>query len=186
MMLNSFQTNVVQQQAQLPMAFGSAQRPGRFGGHGYNESEDGITVDNIETAAAEISEGITSTFIIPGRQTIKDGEKSHTVVIRDLVLEGKFTNICVPKIKDVAYLQVLSISLPPTPGHEMSIKIQARVKNDTDYPLLPGDVALFLDGAFVGKTEFAYVSPGEFLNVCLGYLPPKYLELRVVSTKESP
>ena len=61
---------------------------------------------DIVTSAAEVSEGITSTFVIPGRQTIKDGEKSHTVVIRDLVLEGKFANICVPKVKDVAYLQV--------------------------------------------------------------------------------
>ena len=43
------------------------------------------------------------------------------------------------------------------------------MKNSTDYPLLPGEVAIFLDGAFVGKTEFAYVSPGEYLNVCLGY-----------------
>lgn len=115
MMLNSFQTNVAPQQQQMQMAYASAPRPVMFGGHGYNESEDGNTVDNIETAAAEISEGITSTFIIPGKQTIKDGEKSHTVVIRDLVLEGKFTNICVPKIKDVAYLQVLSISLPLPP-----------------------------------------------------------------------
>lgn len=48
--------------------------------------------------------------------------------------------------------------------------VQARVKNSTDYPLLPGEVAIFLDSAFVGKTEFAYVSPGEYLNVCLGYL----------------
>ena len=60
----------------------------------------------MATGAAEVSEGITSTFLIPGRQTIKDGETGHTVVIRDLVLEGKFANICVPKIKDLAYLQV--------------------------------------------------------------------------------
>jgi hypothetical protein len=67
------------------------------------------TVDaDFETAAAEVSEGITSTFHIPGKQTIKDGEKNHTVVIRDLVLEGKFANISVPKVKDVAYLQVSS------------------------------------------------------------------------------
>jgi len=46
---------------------------------------------------------------------------------------------------------------------------QARIKNKTDYPLLPGEVAIFLDGAFVGKTEFGYVSPGDFINVCLGY-----------------
>lgn len=107
MLLNNYQSNMVQQQAPMQLAYASAPAPGRgMLGKRYSESEDGATVDNIETAAAEISEGITSTFIIPGKQTIKDGEKSHTVVIRDLVLEGKFTNICVPKIKDVAYLQV--------------------------------------------------------------------------------
>jgi Domain of unknown function (DUF4139) len=107
-MLNNYQSNMVQQQAPMQFAYASAPAPGRgmLGRQRYSESEDGATVDNIETAAAEISEGITSTFMIPGKQTIKDGEKSHTVVIRDLVLEGKFTNICVPKIKDVAYLQV--------------------------------------------------------------------------------
>ena len=73
-------------------------------GYGLDDIEGGAL--DMVTAAAEVSEGITSTFIIPGKQTIKDGEKNHTVVIRDLVLEGKFANICVPKIKDVAYLQV--------------------------------------------------------------------------------
>jgi len=65
------------------------------------------------TAAAEVSEGITSTFMISGKQTLKDGEKSHTVVIRDLVLEGKFANICVPKSKEVAYLQASHPSFNP-------------------------------------------------------------------------
>ena len=81
-------------------AFGAA--PG-----GYVEEPE---VD-MATAAAEVSEGITSTFIIPGKQTIKDGEKSHTVVIRDLVLEGKFANTCVPKSKEVAYLQVPRLTM---------------------------------------------------------------------------
>jgi hypothetical protein len=69
-----------------------------------SDTEIGWDTD-MSTAAAEVSEGITSTFIIPGRQSIKDGEKNHTVVIRDLVLDAKFANICVPKMKDVAYLQ---------------------------------------------------------------------------------
>lgn len=120
--MNSF-SNSVPMMAQQQMMYATAQAPqgirNRLGSarRGYEESEDGATIDNIETAAAEVSDGITSTFIIPGKQTIKDGEKSHTVVIRDLVLEGKFTNICVPKVKDVAYLQVphslySSISFP--------------------------------------------------------------------------
>ena len=114
LMMNNFsapQQMMAQQQQQ--MVYASAAAPGRnrsmgAARGGYADDDDGATVENIETAAAEVSDGITSTFIIPGKQTIKDGEKSHTVVIRDLVLEGKFTNICVPKVKDVAYLQVLN------------------------------------------------------------------------------
>lgn len=101
---------MMQQQQQMPFASAPAPRGGGgfFGSQSYEAESATVEVADLETAAAEVSEGITSTFIIPGKQTIKDGEKSHTVVIRDLVLEGKFANICVPKIKDVAYLQVLS------------------------------------------------------------------------------
>ena len=81
---------------------------GGGGAPGYAPVEEEI---DMETAAAEVSEGITSTFMISGKQTIKDGEKNHTVVIRDLVLEGKFANICVPKSLEVAYLQVNPRSL---------------------------------------------------------------------------
>jgi len=99
--------------------FGGAQQqmlhasmaPGVFRGRSSVDSEEDNDAMDMITSAAEVSEGITSTFFIPGRQTIKDGEKNHTVVIRDLVLEGKFANICVPKIKEVAYLQV-KISIP--------------------------------------------------------------------------
>lgn len=98
------------QQQQQQMVYASASRGGgAFGAQSYDAESATVADADLETAAAEVSEGITSTFIIPGKQTIKDGEKSHTVVIRDLALEGNFANICVPKVKDVAYLQV--------PGH---------------------------------------------------------------------
>jgi uncharacterized protein (TIGR02231 family) len=93
-------------QQQMPAGYGIA-----VGGTSELENEAWIERD-MTTSAAEVSEGITSTFMIPGKQTIKDGEKSHTVIIRDLVLEGKFANICVPKIKDVAYLQVRFVHRP--------------------------------------------------------------------------
>ena len=93
----------------MPSAFAPGAPVGRGGSFGGQTLEEDEEVDMI-TSAAEVSEGITSTFIIPGRQTIKDGEKNHTVVIRDLVLEGKFANICVPKIKEVAYLQVILVT----------------------------------------------------------------------------
>jgi uncharacterized protein (TIGR02231 family) len=100
-------------QMQAQVLYASAPRGRAFGAPApssamvMEQEADGGGMDlDLVTAAAEVSEGITSTFIIPGKQTIKDGEKNHTVVIRDLTLEGKFANICVPKIKDCAYLQV--------------------------------------------------------------------------------
>jgi hypothetical protein len=79
---------------------GMVRSQGSFGDDSFEEESE------MMTTGAEVSEGITTTFIIQGKQTLKDGEKNHTVVIRDLVLPGKFANICVPKIKDVGYLQV--------------------------------------------------------------------------------
>jgi uncharacterized protein (TIGR02231 family) len=95
----------MQQQAQMAAYPSASASRGAFGGAVGGVSLDTVDAD-FETAAAEVSEGITSTFHIPGKQTLKDGEKNHTVVIRDLVLEGKFASISVPKVKDVAYLQV--------------------------------------------------------------------------------
>jgi hypothetical protein len=92
------------QAPRMAMAVGGSM-PGR-GGEGFFAEDEAAIMTDMVTSSAEVSEGITSTFIIPGKQTIKDGEKNHTVIIRDLVLEGKFANICVPKIRDVAYLQV--------------------------------------------------------------------------------
>src|SRR5437667_7493544 len=110
----NFGTNFMPQMQQTVL-YPPASRPrGRaFGGYDGTISEETNMDENVDmiSAAAEVSEGITSTFFIPGKQTIKDGEKSHTVVIRDLVLEGKFANICVPKCKEVAYLQVRSLSV---------------------------------------------------------------------------
>jgi uncharacterized protein (TIGR02231 family) len=106
-----FQSAAPMQHVQAQALYRSAPPPpppgAAFGGHG---SMDTMEEADMATAAAEVSEGITSTFLIPGKQTIKDGEKSHTVVIRDLTLQGKFANICVPKIKDVAYLQVYYVT----------------------------------------------------------------------------
>lgn len=104
-----FQTNAPLQQSQAQMVYSRAPPRGGLGGAIESNAFGGFGVEeeaDLATAAAEVSEGITSTFIIPGKQTIKDGEKSHTVVIRDLTLEGKFANISVPKVKDCAYLQV--------------------------------------------------------------------------------
>lgn len=44
----------------------------------------------------------------------------------------------------------------------------AELLNSTDQPILPGRVALFVDGAFVGRTVLSLVAPGEKFSVFLG------------------
>jgi uncharacterized protein (TIGR02231 family) len=44
----------------------------------------------------------------------------------------------------------------------------AKLVNTSEQPILPGTVALFVDGAFVGKSELAFVAPGETFSVYLG------------------
>jgi Domain of unknown function (DUF4139) len=102
-----------------------------------------INSDSDETdmipSGAEVSEGITSTFTITGKQTIKDGERNHTVVIQDLVFYGKFANICVPKVKPVAYLHVY-------PNKSMTdLRLELRITRNTLY--------------FQGKSPFSWTVP---------------------------
>ncbi|TNF36844.1 MAG: mucoidy inhibitor MuiA family protein [Deltaproteobacteria bacterium] len=44
----------------------------------------------------------------------------------------------------------------------------AEIVNTADQPVLPGKVALFVDDAFVGTSEVAFVAPGETFSAYLG------------------
>jgi Domain of unknown function (DUF4139) len=132
------QAPLAHRQAQTAYLYPPGQAVGGYGGRGgfdqgatFDEEESG---SEMMTAGTEVSEGITSTFIIQGKQTLKDGDKNHTVVIRDLVLEGKFANICVPKIKDVAYLQVPPPQPQPNPTQHQwanEIRLASRTRRNT-------------------------------------------------------
>jgi len=63
-----------------------------------------------------------------------------------------------------------SVTLRQVAVPEVSLNVvrTAELVNDTEQPILPGRVALFADGAFVGASEVPFVSPGETFSTFLG------------------
>lgn len=63
-----------------------------------------------------------------------------------------------------------AVTLKQVAVPEVSLNVvrTAELVNDTEQPILPGRVALFADGAFVGASELPFVSPGETFSTFLG------------------
>ncbi|MFO0747100.1 MAG: mucoidy inhibitor MuiA family protein [Myxococcota bacterium] len=54
------------------------------------------------------------------------------------------------------------------PEVSLNVVRTAELVNDTDQPILPGRIALFADGAFVGSSSLDFVAPGETFSTFLG------------------
>ena len=67
-------------------------------------------------------------------------------------LEPVLEHVCVPEMSEHCYLT-------------------ARVKNDTNYPLLAGTSSVFLNNNFIAKSKVDNVAPSEELVVSLGADP---------------
>ena len=67
-------------------------------------------------------------------------------------LEPVLEHVCVPEMSDHCFLT-------------------ARVKNDTNYPLLAGTSSVFLNNNFIAKSKVDNVAPSEELVVSLGADP---------------
>eukprot|EP00842_Homolaphlyctis_polyrhiza_P001913 jgi/Hompol1/2722/HPOL_006147-RA len=108
----------------------------------------------MSSAAAVPTQGATSaTFEIQSRNTIPSDGIGHKVTVGVINLKPKFEFAAVPKIVNRAYLQ-------------------AKVVNESDYSLIQGPCAVFLDGGFVAKSSLAKsVSPYESFEMSLGVDP---------------
>jgi len=106
--------------------------------------------DTIVKPKAEVKTGATSVlFEIPTNCTILDDNQPHKVNILIEELSAEFTYGIVPKLSQYSYLK-------------------AKIKNTTDYPLLPGESNIFLDGSFVATSSLKLVAPTEEFETSLG------------------
>ncbi|KAG8908864.1 hypothetical protein FRC01_007241 [Tulasnella sp. 417] len=111
----------------------------------------------IAHATAAAIEGATSsTFVVAGKSTIpshqQDDEQTHKVSVAVIELDAKLEWVAVPKAQTSAFLK-------------------CKVKNTSQYILLPGQTSVFMDDNFICKSSLPSVNPNESFSTSLGVDP---------------
>ncbi|KAH8923634.1 hypothetical protein BT69DRAFT_1350011 [Atractiella rhizophila] len=111
----------------------------------------------MATASVRQQSHLSATFDVPGTTTILTGgstlsqrkERTKTVTIAELGLNAALEWIAVPRKMPKVYLN-------------------SKVKNSSDYQLLSGPIAVYLDGSFVANSTLRDVSVNEEFLIHLG------------------
>jgi len=128
---------------------GAGYLAGNFAG-AERVAADAAKMHAMQIAAASVEAGLNSaTFTIPHAADIPADNAAHKVAITSAPLEGEINHLAVPKLAELAYLR-------------------AAVTNTTEFPLIGGEIALFLDGNFVARSAIDTVAPTEKFVLNLG------------------
>ena len=106
------------------------------------------TGDLIEQTKV-VQSGTSYTFEIPQKQTISAGTRKFRALIVKETIESDLAYTAVPKISKMVFLK-------------------AKLKNTSDFQLLPGQSGIYVDGSFVGRNWMKNTSPGQTLELGLG------------------
>ncbi|MFH0975997.1 MAG: mucoidy inhibitor MuiA family protein [Spirochaetota bacterium] len=121
----------------------------------------------IAPAEATVETGATSVlFAVGGKSTIGSGSDQHKVTILRKDFSAYFRYSSVPKLAQFAYLK-------------------AKVKNETEYPLLPGESNIFLDNNFVANSYMKLAAPGEEFWTFLGVDEGMKIEYKFINKYEA-
>lgn len=127
----------------MEMAVSSHPQPASEDYLADEEKDAGQTVATVAQAAT------SATFRIPVKATIRSDNAPHKVGITTLPFQTDLAYSATPKLVEAAFLG-------------------AKVKNESDYPILAGPMAVFLDGTFVANGSLRTVMTGESFDLALG------------------
>ncbi len=96
--------------------------------------------------------GITTQFLLPGKNTVRANGEAHRFKIRELPLEVRPERYVVPSLSDKAYLR-------------------AKVSHTGEAPLLPGKAKVFLGPDYLGEASFPMMRQGDSTTLNLGMDP---------------
>jgi uncharacterized protein (TIGR02231 family) len=102
-----------------------------------------------EREASAVTSAFAASFVVPGRVSVGRDGAARTLRLSSHVLDA-------PLLAKVA------------PALEMRAYLSASLAWADDVPLLPGEVSLTRDGAFVGKAQLGLVAPGESFELGFG------------------
>lgn len=105
-------------------------------------------------AEAPRVERLTTQFelTLPGRLSMVPFEEGRVVEVARASLSAAFWSTATPAVEEQAYLH-----------GEAAINL--------DWPLLPGEATLLVDGAISGRTRLGFTNPGDFLELGFGENP---------------
>jgi len=117
------------------------------------DNEFKATSGNIDGAsvstAAVVTGGTAATYVVERATDIKSDNKMAKVTVARIALASTFRHSCVPKLSSFVYLKT-------------------HATNKSDFTLLPGRTAVFLDGAFVANSSMDLVPAGQEFWTFLG------------------
>jgi len=124
-----------------------------------NRSKNTNTLAPVVAATASASANSTS-FSIQRKTTILSDGKSHKVTIKTLdKLDATFLYSITPAVSGYAYLKAI-------------------IKNTADFPLLAGELNVFMDSSFVAKSAIDLINPYESFALYLGIDPSIKVDYR--------
>ena len=102
-----------------------------------------ITVATVEASAYQAS------FQVPGRVTVPQDGSSKAVVLSQSKANPTLTARTTPELEEKAYLEAV-------------------FSHEDEAPLLPGQVFLHRDGAYIGRGQIGLVAPGDKVELGFG------------------
>ncbi|MBI4722652.1 MAG: mucoidy inhibitor MuiA family protein [Candidatus Stahlbacteria bacterium] len=124
----------------------------RVKGEGYGDEEnvDAMSLEMAQVpASVPIEAGVSTVFEIKGRKTIPSTSEPTNILIMRENLTPKFKYVTIPKLAERAYLQ-------------------SKIKNETKYVFLGGQVSVFVGGDYVGKSGIKNIATDEEFELSLG------------------
>ncbi len=114
------------------------------------EVDKAVPQKAAEMAFSDVSfKGVSVSYQIPGSVTVKSDGTEHKLPVTSQALEAAFAYSAFPLASPYAYLGT-------------------RVRNAKDLQLLAGEVNIFLDGDYVGRSRVSNIGPGEEFDLSLG------------------
>ena len=95
------------------------------------------------------SKELSTSFEIPTESSIPSDNNQHKVTISIEALPVEFAYTSIPKITPSVYLR-------------------GKIVNKNDYPLLEGDISIFVDNDFINRTYLNTIVPSDTLSLALG------------------
>ena len=130
--------------------------------------EEEVYYEAEEQVAVAATAGTTVEFVIPGKVSVPgDGTRKRVTI-------ATWT----AKDAEIAYLA--------TPATSAYVFQSATIKNDRDWPLLPGELQAFMTDRYVGRSSIAKVAPGAELRLPFGVEERLAVKRELVSKGSGP